>query len=216
MEMKPQLFYFSKSADKKPGQGSNETLGSYEPTYLEELATIPHWRKILSNFYEGIFEFEGKHYQTVEHCFQGEKISGVNSELGELFTIESDSKYSRGGGEMARRQRKMVMLNPSELFEWNQRKDILLERILRAKFTQVKRARQVLIATREAELWHGARGVPKARQLSLEKIRNDLSFGNAPENQSEEKNEEEEWPPSKRQRAAETSSLRSNNSAEKV
>jgi predicted NAD-dependent protein-ADP-ribosyltransferase YbiA (DUF1768 family) len=186
-----QLFYYSKSADKRPGKGSNETLGTHELSYFDELASIPHWRKILSNFYEGIFEFEGKHYQTVEHCFQGNKISGVDPKKGELFAMESQSRYSKGGGEMARQQRKMVILSSAQLSEWNQRKDLLLERILRAKFTQVEMAKEALLATRDAELWHGARGVPKARQVSLEKIREEISLERI-EQKTDEAGEEEE------------------------
>ena len=44
------LFFYSKSADKKPGEGANEfIMGDDE---FEELAKIQNWRHVLSNFYE--------------------------------------------------------------------------------------------------------------------------------------------------------------------
>ncbi len=47
--------------------------------------------------------------------------------------------------------------------------------ILLAKFTTVEMASTVLLATRDAELWHGARGLPKSRQVILEDIRKTLA-----------------------------------------
>ena len=60
------LYFYSKSADKKPGQGANEVVsGDYT-----ELAKIKDWRKVLSNFHYCPFVFEGKTYNTIEHVFQ--------------------------------------------------------------------------------------------------------------------------------------------------
>ncbi|EFC45194.1 predicted protein [Naegleria gruberi] len=65
----------------------------------------------------------------------------------------------------------MVMLNDEQIREWNRKKFSLLEEMLYCKFSQNEEARKVLLATDNAELWHGTRGVPKARQVGLERVR---------------------------------------------
>jgi predicted NAD-dependent protein-ADP-ribosyltransferase YbiA (DUF1768 family) len=204
------IFYFySKSADKLPGKGANERLGDSSLDTFQELQNYSNWRKILSNFSCGNFEFEGSHYRTVEHAFQGKKISLVDQTKGFTFALESNSRLSIGDGDLARKNRKMILLNESELRQWNQMKDSVLEGILRAKFTQEDSSKRILLATKDAELWHGARGVPKSRQLSLEKVRLELqqeavgvrvveSEADAP--QSVQSEETDGSHPSKRQR----------------
>lgn len=170
------LFYFSKSADKPPGKGTEESLESEDAlrTKFNELADIKNWRKVLSNFYDGEFELRGKRYRTAEHAFQGIKIGMVDAEKGSWFTLDSGHEIGRGDGEMARKNRKLILLDNHQISEWGRVMPSVLEEILYAKFHQVPLARQVLIATRDAELWHGSRGVPKARQFELERVREAL------------------------------------------
>lgn len=168
-------FYFhSKSADRRPGMGTNESLGDKTSAYFHDLQEIPQWRKILSNFSIGEFCYNRAHYRTAEHAFQGMKISLVDESKGKLFTLESDSPLSHGNGEMARKNRKIVILNENQLREWNRMKDEIMEGILRSKFTQDLHSKRVLLATKDAELWHGARGIPNSRQVILEKIRKEI------------------------------------------
>ena len=82
-----QLLFFSKSADKQVGKGTNKTVTDY--TIYEELNQIKNWRKILSNFYVSEFVYKGKTYKTVEHAFQGEKIVLVDKEKTNWFSVES-------------------------------------------------------------------------------------------------------------------------------
>lgn len=176
------LFYYSGSADKPPGKGVNEYVR--ESNKYAELAMIPNWRRILSNFYVSpfILDIRGKgpitsgphRYNSAEHAFQGMKISIADKSKGYLFSLDSDSQLSKGSGDDARRQRKMVILNASQLGEWNRIQDQILGDILYAKFSQVPIAQKVLLATRDAELWHGTRGSPKARQYILEQVREKL------------------------------------------
>ena len=81
------LFYFSKSADKKPGKGVNEFVKNLKD--YEELSQIKDWRKILSNFYVAPFKYNGKTWNTIEHAFQSKKIELVDEKLAEKFTLES-------------------------------------------------------------------------------------------------------------------------------
>lgn len=175
------FFYYSKSADKQPGKGAGETLGTDDCSKYAELQGIKDWRKILSNFHEEVFEFNGKRFRTVEHVFQSAKISISDADKGELFSLDSGSLLSNGDGELARKNRKMVLLNKSQLAEWSQKQNFVLEGALKAKFSQVAIAKRALLATMDAELWHGTRGVPKTRQIILEKVRESLRMNAAPD-----------------------------------
>jgi hypothetical protein len=62
----------------------------------------------------------------------------------------------------------LVILSHSHLGEI---KGSILKGIMRSKFTQVKAARMVLLTTKDAQLWHGTRGILKALQVTLEEIR---------------------------------------------
>ncbi|KAL0479744.1 hypothetical protein AKO1_007549, partial [Acrasis kona] len=161
------LFFYSKSADKPPGKGVNEKV--CDQSVYSNLGK--DWRKTLSNFHEGVFEYEGRKYRTIEHSFHAKKISIVDEKKALDFCIESGSALSKGDGNDARKNRKMVVLSSEDLEKWNKIKFKALEEMQYCKFSQVEDARQVLLATCNAELWHGTRGTPKARQFSLEKAR---------------------------------------------
>jgi ribA/ribD-fused uncharacterized protein len=169
--MRTVLFYYSKSSDKLPGKGSNEFISEDNIPLFLSLSRIQDWGKILSNFSVGEFEYNGFHYRTAEHAFQGSKIALADLVKAQSFSLESGSVLSRGDGEDARKNRKMIVLNKALLRKWDKVKKEVMYSILFAKFSQVSEARRVLLATRDSELWHGTRGVPKTRQLDLEKIR---------------------------------------------
>jgi hypothetical protein len=62
------LYFYSASRDVAPGRGVNEVVT--DPSAYRELALIPHWRRILSNFHYCPFPFAGSTYNTIEHVFQ--------------------------------------------------------------------------------------------------------------------------------------------------
>jgi hypothetical protein len=53
-------------------------------------------------------------------------------------------------------------------------KDKIMYDILLAKFTQIPIAKQVLLLTKNATLWHGSNGMPLTRQHELENVRNKI------------------------------------------
>lgn len=163
------LFYFSGSADKPVGRGTNETVAN--PNLYRNLSAIPHWRRILSNFHVGEFTYNGKRYRTAEHAFQAEKIRLVNPSLADTFSLESGTPLSQGDGNAARAARKIAILPPAQIREWDRIKSEVMKNILLAKFTSVPEARGALLATGNAQLWHGAPRTPKARQFELEEVR---------------------------------------------
>ena len=173
--MRTVFYYHSKSSPKPPGRGVNEMIDPAKSSAFDGLVEVdPNWRKVLSNFYEGDFVYKGSCYRTAEHAFQGAKIGMVDSLKGKEFSKDSGSALGNGDGNLARKHRKAVVLNADQLRNWNDTKHEVMEDILMSKFSQVQHAKTVLLATLDAELWHGARGMPNSRQFALERIRERL------------------------------------------
>ena len=166
------LFYYSKSADKPAGKGTNEI--AVDNNIYKELNKIKDWRKILSNFYISEFTYDNNIYNSVEHAFQAKKIELVNKDKAYLFCKNSGHIIGSGDGLIARKNRKLVILNNEYLKKWNNIKHKVMEDILLAKFTQVPIAKQVLLLTKNAILLHGSKGIPITRQYDLENVRNKI------------------------------------------
>ena len=166
------LFYFSKSANKDAGRGKNEFV--LRPEDYSELNTIKDWRKILSNFYVAPFVFQGKRWNTVEHAFQSAKIGMVDETKADWFSLNSGHLIGCGDGLIARRNRKLVMLDGETLKIWDEIKSEIMGNILYAKFSQVDLAKKVLLATNHSILLHGTRGLQPQRQFELEQVRDRL------------------------------------------
>lgn len=165
------LCFFSGSADKPPGKGSNEAVA--DPAAYEALSQRPHWRRTLSNFHRCCpFEFDGRTYATVEHAFQAAKIRLADPAAAEQFTVESGSELGRlGDGLAARRQRMMVRLTPAQLAAWGAMSDTIMHRAQAAKFAQCPEAAAVLRDTGRAQLWHVAPRAGAVRFEGLEAAR---------------------------------------------
>lgn len=166
------LFYYSKSANKYPGQGVNEYV--FNNKIYDELNNIKDWRKILSNLYNHEFIYENKIYNSIEHAFQSKKIEIVDKEKAYWFCKNSGNIIGTSDSLIARKNRKLVILKSEDLIKWNNKKDKILYEILLAKFTQIPIAKQVLLLTHDAILLHGTRGTPISRQIQLEEVRNNL------------------------------------------
>jgi len=174
MTVEDRLYFFSGSADLPPGRGVNERVA--DASRYATLAGVPHWRRMLSNFWTVDFTLAGRTYRTVEHAFQAAKIAMVDPGLAERFALESGTELACGNGVAARKQRKLVLLNDAQLRRWNEVKHAVMREAMEAKFRQHEPLRNVLLATLPAELWHGTgRGQPPARVFDLETIRHLLN-----------------------------------------
>ena len=163
------LYFFSKSADKKPGKGTNEQVAN--PRNYEELASVPHWRKVLSNFHVCPFVFRGMTFSTIEHAFQSAKISIASPARAAEFSVESGTNLGRGDGAAAQKARKMVRLTPEQLAYWDLIKEGVMEQAAVAKYAACPAALAVLRATRGAQLWHSVARSQPVRFRHLERIR---------------------------------------------
>ena len=146
------LFYYSKSKDVYAGKGKNEVVS--DPNKYEDLNKIKNWRQILSNFHEYPFTYNNFRYNTIEHCFQSQKIKLVSNEIAHNFTIDSGHIIGQGSGEIARKNRKIVILNEEQLGVWDKNKDVIMKDICHKKYMQCAIYKRVLDLTMDAELWH--------------------------------------------------------------
>lgn len=163
------FYFYSKSRDVAPGKGANELVADI--SIYDDLAKIKDWRKTLSNFHKYPFTYQGSTYNTIEHVFQAKKIELADKDKALVFTVESDNEIGLGDGEIARKNRKLVKLNDTQLKEWCEIKDRIMYEAAVEKYKVCKEARNVLQATKQAQLWHIVSRSKPVRFEHLEKIR---------------------------------------------
>lgn len=166
------LCFFSRSKDAAPGKGAGEHID--DPALYKELEAIQDWRKVLSNFHMWPFVFEGYTYNTIEHAFQAAKIRLVDPAKALWFTRESGHAIGQGDGLVARKNRKLVVLNAEQLAEWDRISLGVMGRAALEKVRACEEARRILKATRDAQLWHHMTRALPARFHHLEHVRRDL------------------------------------------
>lgn len=173
------FFFHSKSARALPGKGVHETVA--DPGAYRTLKNNPRWREALSNFWVAPFTWtDGHRYNTVEHCFQAEKLRlatrgdpSVETFLFRLFCLDAPDQFmfASADGSAAQKLRKHILLTPEELATWEEQKEHVMESAQFAKFSQTPVLREILLATGQAQLWHGAARQPRTRMLCLERVR---------------------------------------------
>lgn len=180
--------FYSKSSNKNlPGKGTGE---SGDPDNYKELLEIDkNWRRVLSNFYQGEFTADGLKWATAEHYYHGGKFIKDNSDFYKKFSLDSNSEFSKdpikakaAGGKSGLYVKKgeRTLFRPNYIkmdSNFNSLKH--MEHVLRQKFTQVKKAKDVLLATKNAKLVHyiGSRSKKKKSKevwYHLMKIRDEL------------------------------------------
>ena len=168
--MSDKLYFFSKSKDVPPGKGTNEIVAD-ESLYND----LPKdWRKMLSNFHVAPFKYDGYTWNTIEHVFQAKKIALVDPEKSLWFTLESDHEIGKGDGNVARKNRKLVVLNKSDLAKWATMRNTIMHEAAFEKYKQHKDLARVLLATNCAELWHIVMRSKPERFVHLEEIRSSI------------------------------------------
>ena len=121
-------------------------------------------------------------FPTVEHAFQGVKCARRVA----AFTVGGELGLRARGlglraGLPARQARKLVLLSPAGVAAWDALSSVVMGCALRARARADPVFRRALLATAEAQLWHGAgRGVRPARMLGLEAIRAELRAAGPP------------------------------------
>jgi len=126
------LRFYSRSANAPPGRGVGEA-GFVHPR--ARLHGIPHFRRGLSNFATAPFELDGRHYSSVEHAFQGAKISLADPGIGARFALDSGHPLASAPGSDAQAAgRRIVNLSPAQLSQWDGVKQDVMQGAWEARF----------------------------------------------------------------------------------
>lgn len=175
--MNDKLFYFSKSANKKAGEGVNEYVR--DKNEYKELNKIKDWRKILSNFYIAPFTLDGYKFASVEHYYHYRKFNKNNLDFALTFTYNSNASYSKDStkaksagsktGKGRESKYKNIKIDPN-FYNSKNIHDVFVKSMF-SKFTQNPQLINALLYTNNAELLHGTRGKPIERMYSLEQVR---------------------------------------------
>ena len=180
-------FYSRSSGKPKPGKGSGEKINKDKILEYSELASIPDWRKVLSNFYITAkpFELDGKHWATVENFYHASKFKKANPEYYATFSVDSGSELSQSpemakgvGGKTGKYKGKQlrpktIKIDP-DFFTTNENERAMFRGQM-AKYQSDNLAKKVLLATKDAKLQHFIRAAPPVVFYNTMKIREILN-----------------------------------------
>ena len=161
--------FYSGSAVKLAGKGSHE-IG--DPKTYPNLP--PTFRRVLSNFHVAPFVCHGLTYKSIEHYFQGTKVSLVDVTYGYKFCVESGDRIGLCDNGKEVKQyggKKYVMLGKKERDSWAMMRGDVMKEAALAKCQQIVEYADILKATGKAELWHRGARIKPERFVHLEEIR---------------------------------------------
>jgi len=181
----PKFMFHAKSENTaKPGKGSGENIRQSEMNDYVDLAKNKEWRRKLDDMWSGVvMEIDGRKWASVEHYLQYAKYKKGFPDFAALFSMDANSEFStdaeiasHAGNETGKHGKKILRpkhVTPDAdyaLGRYNEERKIAL----RAKFTQNEDMKQILLATKRAQLLHFTRREPPKIDILLMRVRQEL------------------------------------------
>ena len=139
--------YYEKSSNKPiPGKGPGETISLNKIKDYGKLQVILNWRKQLSNLYEKEFELDEKKWLTIEHFVNANKFKN-NKDIYDNLSLNSKSEMSN---DIYKMQEEVKGLTKD--INYDKKRDDLLKRAIKAKFSQNEDLENMLKETNRAKL----------------------------------------------------------------
>jgi predicted NAD-dependent protein-ADP-ribosyltransferase YbiA (DUF1768 family) len=160
--------FYSKSGDKPlPGKGPGEKIPNDKIKEYTKLASIPQWRKKMSDYWVEPFLLDDHKWSSVEHYYQGSKFKRMNPDYYLSFSLDygkelgKDPAMAKAAGSKDAKYNG-TLLRPLDVQVdpdfFGARDNEAKSKARKAKFTQSEDLKNLLLATKTAKLVHQQKG----------------------------------------------------------
>lgn len=173
---KDKLVFHDRSSDKVAGEGIHEYTKN--KAKYATLNKTKNWRiSLTANCVGPLFIYENLSFASVSHAMQYKKLCFSACPLTAYdFSLHSESIYSKQPiGKVKKNTTHQPNFSIGEQLRWKQHESQIQFEILSAKFNQ-QPYKDILLATKDAELWVYRVGKQLQRAEVLEGVRNRLMY----------------------------------------